>query len=130
MKEKLIIISIIIASIIVGGLIYLNNSTEEDLYSDINESEWCVPNNNVTIFSKNMTNISGEMQFTIIGKTIYKGKKVCQAEYNYGDETLIQYSTMKNDSTIFVYKNNSDIINEFEFNSSKEDISDYYSKEE
>ena len=130
MEEKLIVISLIIASVIIGGLIYSNGLVEEELYSDMNESNWCIPNTNITILSEEIEdNTSDGIQFNIIGKTIYKGKNVCQAEYNNGEETLVQYFTMKNDSITFIYKNESGIVNEFEINSSTtEDISDYYSE--
>lgn len=116
MKKNIILSIIIIITIgIIAGIYFYNREYNNE---DIDPIDWCIPGTNLTVtgeaIDQNIT--TDENIFQVINLTTYKGKEVCQAEYNYSDGSLIQYFTKNNDAT-FVYKNiNGNIINEIEIN--------------
>ncbi len=128
MKKDIIIFSITIIIIIVmvaGTYLYTRENKENN--EDIDPIDWCIPGINLTVATEESLsiedqNMTDDINFQVINLTTYKGKEVCQAEYNYGEGVLIQYFTRNNDQIFFVYKNLSgDDVNEIEINQSSFD---------
>lgn len=116
---KLLIISLFVAIVAVGGLIYYSESSDspEEEIVEINDSNWCTPGNNIILDQDQEISTEGGQTFEVKGNITYEGKDVCQTEYVDEEGTLIQYFTKNKDYVKLVYKNSSgDIINELEMN--------------
>lgn len=114
-KTVILLILIILSANILSGCIgkekEVKTSEEKATKSEgTGGPNWCIAGTKIT-----STTSQGQGSFEIKGITTYKGKDVCEAVYDYGGGSAIQYSTEDGKYMAIVYKDTSgNVINEVE----------------